>query len=120
MSTNKDTEHRLTKVEIKVLEHCSDIKSIHGEIDRVEDKLSMNIKLCEERLREEIRENRTQIMKIMKNELPHLEKAVFSSRWNLIKLIGSIAGLVSGIYIILINISNIAEVIWNFLSIFFQ
>lgn len=116
MST--DTEHRLTKVEIKVFEHCNDIKIIREDIHRLEDGLKMDIRV-----------NHDLIVKILENEIPHLQHDIeqvqsgyihpTQKQWDFLKIVGAVSGIVSGFYIILINVGNIGRLLHDFLSFFF-
>ena len=118
MSSNSNTEHRLTTVEIKVLEHCSDIKLIRDDIHRLEDTLKFDI-----------RTNHDLIVKILENEIPHLQQDIESvhnghihplqAKWDVLKIVGAVAGILSGLVLILTNLGVIGQLIHGFLSIFF-
>jgi hypothetical protein len=107
-------EHRLTTVEVKVLEHCSDIKNIRDDIHRLEDSLKIDIK-----------SNHDLIVKILDNEIPHLQEEIknghrFGGNWDIVKLFGGIAGFLATTVLIIQNGALITQWLHNLLHIFFN
>ena len=111
MSTDTKTEHRLTTVEIKVLEHCQDIKELKEDLHRVEDHLKLDI-----------RANHDLIVKILDNEIPHLREEIsnnhkFGGNWDVIKIVGAISGLFASVVLIIQNGSLIMQWLYNVLHV---
>ena len=109
MSADTKTEHRLTTVETKVLEHCRDIKEIKEDLHRVEDNLKIDI-----------RTNHDLIVKILDNEIPHLQEAIknnhrFSGNWDFVKVVGGVSGLLATFVLIIQNGSLIMQWLYNVL-----
>ena len=117
MSKEQNIERRLTTVEIKVQEHGADIKQVRQDLHRAEDNL-----------RTDIKGNRDLIVKILDNEIPHLTQCIeraangskpYNVKWDLLKWVGAMSGLLSGIALVIANSQVIGEAIHGFLHIFF-
>jgi len=116
LSSETSIERRLTTVEVKVKEHGSDIKQVRKDLHRAEDNL-----------RADIKGNHDLIVRILDNEIPHLTQCIerangskpYNGKWDLLKLIGAVSGLLSGIALVIANSQVIGEAIHGFLHIFF-
>ena len=129
-NNKRETEHRLTALEIRTKENCQDIGELKGnmkdlrvELKESEARVTDRIVETEGRLNDEIKDNRSTIIRILKNDLPHIvedmQKPTGPTRWDIVKLVGAVAGILSGVTIIFTNLGTIGEALYSFLKFFF-
>jgi len=112
---------RVAMLEVSVSTLKEDVSGIKEDIDRLEE----NIQKREDVLRKEIQENARDIKRIIENDISHINfeleelNAYRKSGRNTFFSIGSIAGLIGFIALVIKNGQVICKWLFDILSIFF-